>query len=122
MGSATTPGVSIIRALCSARPAICCESALPCLDPHHPSGEKAKGGGRRKWIFSVQERDQVPIPLRVLNSLMGRGNCAPVLIKSILFRAFHARTFSGNVSNAFEMRSFYSQKNSPAYIFLYAAD
>jgi hypothetical protein len=53
-----------------------CHASIPIIRQ-----VKRQGGGRRKWIFSVQERDQVPIPMRgvrVLNSLMGRGNCARV--------------------------------------------
>lgn len=115
-GAATTPGVSIILALCAGWPAYkCCESALPCLDPHHPSGEKARGRKTQVDIFGAGKGSgsyPIAIGVRVLNSLMGRGNCARVLIKSILFRAFYSWTFSGNVSDALEVRIFYSQKNS----------
>lgn len=84
MGRQQPRGCQSSSLLCSGRACLCCESALPCLDPS--VRWKGKGEESAKWIFSVQEKDQVPIPLLMcfLNSSMGRG----ILIKSIPSRAF----------------------------------
>lgn len=79
------------------RPAyICCESALPCLDPHHPSGEKARGRKTQVDIFGAGKGSgSYPNAWRAcFKQFDGAGKLCPcVLIKSILFRAFHSSNF-----------------------------